>query len=78
VTKKDIENILTALGEASFTGLFNFVGKNKMQRIVEVVHCFDKDKFTPGIRLPAVRITIEPLSESDTESIDNRRKSLIN
>ena len=75
---KDIENIISALGEASITGLFNFVGKNKLQSIVEVVHVFDKDKLTPGLNLPAVRITIEPLSESETINLDKKRQSLIN
>lgn len=78
MTKKDIENILAALGEATFAGLFRFVGKSQMRKIVEVVHCFDKDKFTPGINLPSVRITIEPLSDSDTENYEKRKHNLIN
>ena len=78
MTKKDIENILSALGEASLAGLFSFVGKNKMSRIVEVVHNFDKTKFTPGINLPSVRITIEPMPSSDEEDLMEINTNLIN
>ena len=78
MTKEDIENILQALGEASFAELFSFVGKNKMRQIVEVVHRFDKDKFTPGIDLPSVRIIIEPINDIDEKNLDIINQNLIN
>jgi|TARA_R110002049_G_scaffold229512_1_gene401563 phage-related protein len=78
VTKKDMENILQALGEASFAGLCRFVFKSKMDSIIEVVHCFDKDKFTPGTELPAVRIIIEPIKEEEAQDIEQFRNNLIN
>ena len=78
MTKKDMENILHALGEASFAGLCRFVLKSKMTNIVEVVHCFNKDKFTTGIDLPAVRITIEPVEEQEAKKIEEQRNNLIN
>ena len=73
-----MENILQALGEASFAGLCRFVFKSKMDSIIEVVHCFDKDKFTPGTELPAVRIIIEPIqnSEPNKDYEDFKRKQL--
>jgi len=73
-----MENILQALGEASFAGLCRFVFKSKMDSIIEVVHCFDKDKFAPGTKLPAVRIIIEPIKEKETQDIEQFRNNLIN
>ncbi len=73
-----MENILQALGEASFAGLCRFVFKSKMDSIIEVVHCFDKDKFTPGTELPAVRIIIEPIKEEEVQDIEQFRNNLIN
>ena len=73
-----MENILQALGEASFAGLCRFVFKSKMDSIIEVVHCFDKDKFTPGTELPAVRIIIEPIKEEEVQDIEQLRNNLIN
>lgn len=73
-----MENILQALGEASFAGLCRFVFKSKMDSIIEVVHCFDKDKFTPGTELPAVRIIIEPIKEEEAQDIEQFRNNLIN
>ncbi len=73
-----MENILQALGEASFAGLCRFVFKSKMDSIIEVVHCFDKDKFTPGTELPAVRIIIEPIKEEEAQDIEQLRNNLIN
>ena len=62
MTKKDIENILSALGEAFIAGGCSFVGQNKMQKTIEVVHVFDKDKFTPGIHLPSVPVSYTHLT----------------
>ena len=78
ITKKDIENILSALGEAFIAGGCSFVGQNKMQKTIEVVHVFDKDKFTPGIHLPSVRIIIEPIKEDDEKNLININQNLIN
>jgi len=78
MTEKDMENILEALGEASFAGLFKFVKEYKMKKIIEVAHVFDKDKFNPGIELPTVRITIEPVQDGkfSKEYEEYRRKQL--
>ena len=65
MTKKDMDNILEALGEATFAGLFKFVKEYKMKKIIEVAHVFDNDKFSPGTDLPTVRITIEPIIDSE-------------
>ena len=78
MTKKDMENILNALGDASFAGLCRFVIKSKMSRVIEVVHCFDKDKFTPGIDLPAVRILIEPVENKEAQELEQLKNKLIN
>ena len=72
MTEKDIEIILSMLGEATFAGLFSFVGKNKMQKTVEVVHVFNKEKLTPGINLPTVRIIIEPMDDDSSSTIKNK------
>lgn len=72
MTEKDIELILSMLGEATFAGLFSFVGKNKMQKTVEVVHVFNKKKLTPGINLPTVRIIIEPMDDDSSSTIKNK------
>ncbi len=78
MTKKDMENILNALGEASFSGLCRFVVKSKMNKGVEVIHCFDEDKFTPDINLPAVRITIEPFDKEEAQKLKKIKNRLIN
>ena len=78
MTKKDIEDILSALGEAFIAGGCSFVGQNKMQKTIEVVHVFDKDKFTPGIHLPSVRIIIQPIKEDDEKNLININQNLIN
>jgi len=49
-----------------------------MRQIVEVVHRFDKDKFTPGIDLPSVRIIIEPINDIDEKNLDIINQNLIN
>ena len=49
-----------------------------MQKTIEVVHVFDKDKFTPGIHLPSVRIIIEPIKEDDEKNLININQNLIN
>ena len=49
-----------------------------MKKIIEVAHVFDKDKFNPGIELPTVRITIEPVQDGkfSKEYEEYRRKQL--
>ena len=78
MTKEEIDIILEALGESAFAGLFKFVSDHDMKKIIEVAHVFDKDKFNPGIELPTVRITIEPVQDGkfSKEYEDYRRKQL--
>jgi hypothetical protein len=49
-----------------------------MSKVIEVVHCFDKDKFTPGIDLPAVRILIEPVENKEAQELEQFKNKLIN
>lgn len=79
MTKKDMDNILEALGEATFAGLFKFVKEYEMKKIIEVAHVFDKDRFNPGTDLPTVRITIEPIRDSElNENYENFKKKQLN
>tara|TARA_R100000654_G_scaffold74364_2_gene108568 strand:- start:781 stop:1020 length:240 start_codon:yes stop_codon:yes gene_type:complete len=78
VTKEEIDIILEALGESAFAGLVKFVTDHNMKKVIEVAHVFDSNKLNIGVKLPTVRITIEPVQDGkfSKEYEEYRRKQL--
>ncbi len=78
MTKEEIDTILEALGESAFVGLVKFVTDHNMKKVIEVAHVFDSEKINIGVKLPTVRITIEPVQDSklDEELEEYKRKQL--
>lgn len=78
MTKEEIDIILEALGESAFAGLVKFVTDHNMKKVIEVAHVFDSNKLNIGVKLPTVRITIEPVQDGkfSKEYEEYRRKQL--
>ena len=78
--KYELAVIFAALGEASQAGLKVFVEGHKLQKAVEVLHTFDKEKSSED-NIPAVLITFQPI-ENDSKLLEisnfREKKDLIN